>query len=161
MPRFVFTTDVEKMYRQMLVQKGDRKLQVIMWRNNPTLPLKYYELNTITYGTRSAPYLATKCLETIAKENMNHYPQGAQFLLNNFYVDDGIGGANSLVAAITIQTELTHILKKNGLKLQKCSANHEQLLQNFGAVENENKIDFNKDDAVKNLGLTWMPKGDK
>lgn len=32
MPRFVFTTDVEKMYRQMLVQNDYRKLQVIMWR---------------------------------------------------------------------------------------------------------------------------------
>lgn len=57
--------------------------------DNPSLPLKYYELNTITYGTRAAPYLATKCLETIAKKNLAHYPYGANFLLNNFYVDDG------------------------------------------------------------------------
>ncbi|XP_037960437.1 uncharacterized protein LOC119689635 [Teleopsis dalmanni] len=61
-PRFVFTTDIEKMYRQVLINPEDRRYQLIIWRSSPNSTIRYYQLNTITYGTRAAPYLATRCL---------------------------------------------------------------------------------------------------
>lgn len=163
LPRFVFTTDIEKMYRQMLIHPDDRRFQIIIWRHDPAMPIKYYQLNTITYGTRSAPYLATKCLERIAKDNMAQYPYGSQFLLKNFYVDDGMGGSDDLSVTLTIQQELTHILKKHGLNLQKWNANHPKLLQAIAEKEQEVNIDFSgtENQTVKILGLSWMPKADK
>lgn len=163
LPRFVFTTDIQKMYRQVLLHPEDRRYQIIIWRKDQTAPITYYQLNTVTYGTRSAPYLATKCLEKIAKDNMARYPYASQFLLDNFYVDDGIGGDDNLNTALTIQRELQHILKQHGLHLQKWSANHQQLLQNISETEQEVNFDFNNENStsVKTLGLTWMPRTDK
>ncbi|GBP12586.1 hypothetical protein EVAR_10249_1 [Eumeta japonica] len=48
------------MYRQIEVNESQRPLQQILWRFDPSKPLKSYTLNTVTYGTASAPFLATR-----------------------------------------------------------------------------------------------------
>lgn len=60
--RYVVTTDIIKMYRQILVYPSHTRYQQILWRDEPIRDVKTYELNTVTYGTASTSYLATKCL---------------------------------------------------------------------------------------------------
>lgn len=162
LPRFVFTTDIEKMYRQILIHQDDKKYQIILWREDPSSPIRYYQLNTVTYGTRAAPYLATKCLQKIASENEIDHPLGAQILKDCFYVDDGLGGSNSLNTAIESQLQLIHILRKHGFNCRKWSANHTQLLQNIPQDHREVNLDFSSNDkeSIKTLGLIWLPKDD-
>ncbi|KAK9752865.1 hypothetical protein QE152_g3865 [Popillia japonica] len=54
--------DIEKMYRQVLVEPSQRPLQRILWRSNPDDPIQVYNLNTVTYGTASASFLAIRSL---------------------------------------------------------------------------------------------------
>jgi len=51
------------------------------------------ELNTVTYGTASAPFLAIRYLLELSKES---HPVASQLIASDFYVDDMITGANSL-----------------------------------------------------------------
>jgi len=62
------TADIEKMYRQIRVHDEDCNLQKIFYRPDPNESLKQYKLMTVTYGTKSAPFLATRCLTELAKE---------------------------------------------------------------------------------------------
>lgn len=62
----VLTADVEKMYRQITICPEDRRFQRILWRNSPDQPLRIFELNTVTYGISSAPFLATRTLIELA-----------------------------------------------------------------------------------------------
>lgn len=55
-------SDIEKMYRQVLIHEQDRDLQRIFWRSKTTEPLLEYQLLTITYGMASAPSTAVKAL---------------------------------------------------------------------------------------------------
>jgi len=80
MHKYVFTADIEKMYRQIWINPNDQQYQMIVWRNDPSERLKFYRLKTFTYGTKSAPYLATKCLEYLASKNMQKYPIGSSAL---------------------------------------------------------------------------------
>lgn len=59
---YVFTADISKMYRQIKVDQQDRRYQMILWRQQTSEPIGIYELNTVTYGTSAAPYMATRCL---------------------------------------------------------------------------------------------------
>lgn len=59
---FDVTDDIKIMYRAVLVKHSRRSLQQIAFRFDPKEILKTYMLNTVTYGTASASYLATKCL---------------------------------------------------------------------------------------------------
>ncbi|XP_075210146.1 uncharacterized protein LOC142317990 [Lycorma delicatula] len=44
---YVITSDITKMYRQILVTQ-DSNLQRILWRENPEQDLKHYALRTVT-----------------------------------------------------------------------------------------------------------------
>ncbi|XP_018307765.1 uncharacterized protein [Mycetomoellerius zeteki] len=52
---YVVAADIEKMYRQILVAPEQRSLQRILWRKTTEDPIEVFELNTVTYGTASAP----------------------------------------------------------------------------------------------------------
>lgn len=60
--RYVLSADITKMYRQVLVNPKQTRLQRILWRNNVNKSIETYELKTLTYGTASAAYLSIKCL---------------------------------------------------------------------------------------------------
>jgi len=60
--RIVMSADVAKMYRQVWVHPEGRCLQRILWRKTHDQTITTYELNTVRYGTASAPFLATRCL---------------------------------------------------------------------------------------------------
>lgn len=63
---FVLTADIAQMFRQIAVAEQDRHLQRILWREEVNQPIRTYTLNTVTYGTTCAPFLAMRCLRELA-----------------------------------------------------------------------------------------------
>ncbi|XP_072403251.1 uncharacterized protein [Diabrotica undecimpunctata] len=96
---FVITADIEKMYRQVMINPKERSLQRIFWRSNPNEELEIYELNTVTYGTASAPFLAIRCIMELALNCEGNSPDLSQIIKNDIYVDDLITGADSIQEA--------------------------------------------------------------
>lgn len=60
----------------------------------------------ITYDTGPASFLAKKCLEVWAHEVQLMDPLGASMIMNNFYMDDLLGGANTEEPLIKIQRNI-------------------------------------------------------
>lgn len=58
MYKIALVADLEKMYRQILMRPEDRKFQKIIWRFLESEPIKTYQLNTITFRVKPAPYEA-------------------------------------------------------------------------------------------------------
>ncbi|XP_071572429.1 uncharacterized protein [Temnothorax nylanderi] len=73
---YVFSADMIKMYRQILVHPSQTCLQRILWRKNPTDVVLIYEMLTVTYGTASAYSLATGCVDDLAERNAIKFPIG-------------------------------------------------------------------------------------
>ncbi|XP_053681566.1 uncharacterized protein LOC128732345 [Sabethes cyaneus] len=88
--------DIAKMYRQVLVHRDDTSLQRILWRFSTDEPIQVYELLTVTYGLAPSSFLATRTLLQLADDEGSRYPLGREALLKNFYVDDFIGGAQTI-----------------------------------------------------------------
>lgn len=128
MKRYAFTADIEKMYRQVWVSPADQLMQLILWRPNPDEVLKIYKFKTVTYGTRSAPYLAVKCLQTLAEINSDKYPLASVVAKRDFYVDDLISGSDDLTEAMEIKDQLIDMMKSGGMNLRKWCSNHPMLL---------------------------------
>ncbi|XP_045498174.1 uncharacterized protein LOC123696164 isoform X2 [Colias croceus] len=91
--KFIATADVEKMYRMIYVHEDQHQLQQILWRFEPYEQIKQYKLKTVTYGTASAPYLATRCLKQLGLECPDKVI--SEIIQRDFYVDDLITGASS------------------------------------------------------------------
>lgn len=58
--------------------------------------LQTYKLNTVTYGTASATFLAIRCLIQLANENKDLYPIETKTIREDFYVDGLITGSNNI-----------------------------------------------------------------
>jgi hypothetical protein len=72
-----FTADIAKMYHQIILHPQDRDLQRILWRYFSEEPIQEYGFTTATYGTSSAPFLATRCLKKLADDKKCQYPRAA------------------------------------------------------------------------------------
>ncbi|GFS67817.1 acetoacetyl-CoA synthetase [Trichonephila clavipes] len=78
---------------------NQRKLQRILWRENMDEPIKTFELSTVTYGTTSAPFLATRTLKQLALDEAGNFPLGSSVVMSDMYIDDVLTGAETLLEA--------------------------------------------------------------
>jgi hypothetical protein len=108
--QIAFTADIAKTYCLVKIHADDRRLQQILWRKFIEEPLGTYELAIVTYGTASAPYLVTRCLQQLAKDESDDFSLAPEALTNNFYVDDTLCGAKTIEGALKLQQELIALL---------------------------------------------------
>ncbi|XP_072380678.1 uncharacterized protein [Diabrotica undecimpunctata] len=99
------------MYRQILIHDAHKPLQQILWRDNPADELSIYQLNTVTYGCTSSPYLAIKCINQLAIDHCTTLPTASQTILNDFYVDDLVTGSNDLSELQARCKDISYIIK--------------------------------------------------
>lgn len=78
------------------VSEKHRRLQNILWRDDPREPLKCPELQTVSFGTKSAPYLATRCLKKLADDMAIQFPLASKAILEQCYIDDILAGASDI-----------------------------------------------------------------
>ncbi|XP_036317858.1 uncharacterized protein LOC118732860, partial [Rhagoletis pomonella] len=155
--RFAITADISKMYRQFLVEKDDRKFQLIIWRNKEDEPLQMFELNTVTYGLACSPFLAIRSLFHIADLHSKTHPVGAAIIKRDFYVDDLLTGVDSLSELQQIKSEIIDILSSAGLNLTKWSTNCPQFIE---SSNEEFFIKTNEECITKMLGMAWKSTTD-
>jgi len=157
-----FTADIEKMYRQIQMDKSDWDYQRIVWRSNPQDEIQHYWLTTVTYGTTSAPYLATKCLQQLAEDEAEKYSAASTIVQRDFYVDDLMSGAQTVHEGKMIQSETMKLLRAGGFDLRKWSSNCEEMLNSIPAdyIESKTALQIDTDESIKTLGLSWHPKSD-
>ena len=157
-----FCADIEMMYRQILIHPNDRKYQRILWRTNSNEPIGHYELNTVTYGTGPASYLATKCLQIISRELEISNPTAAKAINSNFYMDDLMTGANTVEEALHLQKTVHTALLGAGFPLRKYQSNSTEFLNNIDQtlIETLNTRLLGAESFIYLLGLIWCPLSD-
>ncbi|XP_029178446.1 uncharacterized protein LOC114946187 [Nylanderia fulva] len=159
--RFVLVTDIEKMYRQILVHPEDCRLQTILWRHNSSDDVHEYELRTVTYGLACAPFLAIRTLHQLAADEEARYPRGVKALRHDCYVDDVVTGADSLEDAIDLQQELRSLCTAGGFPLRKWAANDPQVLTGIPPEHQLQRGPHSwEEESHATLGLRWHPQGD-
>ncbi|XP_071054940.1 uncharacterized protein [Onthophagus taurus] len=136
-----FMCDIQQMYRQILIVPHHRDYQRILWRDYKSGELNEYQLNTVTYGVSSAPYLALRTIQELARLNAAQFPEASRVLLHDMYVDDVVTGSFSLA---------------------KWASNEPKLLKNVSADLRVKPVslDNSEDGVVKVLGLHWEQYND-
>ncbi|GFW27423.1 uncharacterized protein TNCV_591151 [Trichonephila clavipes] len=61
---------------------------MILWKNSVDGPVQTCKLNTVTYGTTYAPYLATRTIQQLTRDEGEHYPLAASVTIRDIYMDD-------------------------------------------------------------------------
>ncbi|CAA9998760.1 unnamed protein product [Nesidiocoris tenuis] len=162
---FVFTADVRQMFRNIEILPKERDLLRILWRPHPELPIQDFRMNTVTYGTASAPFLANRVIRTISEVNKAQYPLASDILANRTYVDDCHGGGSSIESALEARSQMIDSLSSAKFELRKWASNHPDLLKGLPTdhlLPLNESVDFRIDDekSLKILGLSWNPTSD-
>ncbi|GFW18138.1 integrase catalytic domain-containing protein [Trichonephila clavipes] len=161
-PRIVFTADIEKTYRQILVADEDQKYQQILWRNNSNENIRTYKLKTVTYGLASASFLATRCIKQIALDDKDN-PNLSRVLQEDIYMDDLLSGSDTSNNAIFICKDIAHVLSTRGFHLRKWNSHSTEFLAQFSEHSyHDTRVEFSKDsnESFKVLVLFWNSSND-
>ncbi|XP_062542421.1 uncharacterized protein LOC134210387 [Armigeres subalbatus] len=163
--QIMLVSDVEKMFRQIWVHPEDRPLQCILWRSDPQDDISVYELKTVTYGTKPAPYLATRTLKQLAMDEGMAYPIGSRAVREDTYMDDIITGADTVEETCELRKQLSEMSEGGGFSLRKWASNSPKVLEGLPedslAIRTGDGINLDPDPSIKTLGLIWMPKSDQ
>ncbi|XP_074028527.1 uncharacterized protein [Leptinotarsa decemlineata] len=130
----------------------------ILWRFSPSEPIADYQLNTVTFGVASSPYLAIRTLHQLANDYLE-YPLASEVLKHSIYIDDILDGHNSLKICSTMKNEIIELLRKGGFEARKWASNSPELLHDLPESYKQN-IDVCLDlenNITKILGLRWNP----
>jgi len=127
--RVGLTADVEKMFRQVLISEEDCDLQRIVYRLQPEEPIRHYKLKTVTYGTKPASFLATRCLHEIGELIENILVR--RIICQDFYVNDVISWGDTDKECFDIHKQVHSILATAGFPLRKWGSSSSTLLNSF------------------------------
>ncbi|XP_018404638.1 PREDICTED: uncharacterized protein LOC108781221 [Cyphomyrmex costatus] len=152
--QYIFSSDIEKMDRQIDIHPDDWDFQRILWCDQSP-NLKTYQLPTVTYGLACAPFLALRAIQQLLTDEGSKYPLAVPCLQKGRYVDDLFGGAYSIEKTQEIVTQLNQLCTAGGFKLKKWSSNHPDILRLIPKDEQISSlsIDFDYDTVVHTLGL--------
>ncbi|XP_050535050.1 uncharacterized protein LOC126902072 [Daktulosphaira vitifoliae] len=147
------TADVAKMYRQILLHIRDCNLQRILYRSQPVEPLHEFNLRSITYGTKSASFLATRCLTQISQELPCTITR--RIITEDFYVDDLISGGSTEEECYTIYERLYLTLEKFGFPLHKWCCSSQAVIDRFSKAERDPNfmVELKDNEVISALGL--------
>ncbi|XP_029162158.1 uncharacterized protein LOC114933739 [Nylanderia fulva] len=157
--RFVFSADIAKMYRQILVDPQQTRLQRVLWRDEATASVQTYELITLTYGTATASYLATRALQFLAEMYAEEFPAGSRRVKRDFYVDDLLTGADTIEEALALKNQIVKILNRGGFQLSKWHSNESVLINDMYDKHNA-EVQIDRDATSRILGILWNPSMD-
>ncbi|XP_070142316.1 uncharacterized protein [Drosophila kikkawai] len=127
------------MYRCIDVHPEDAQYRRILWRAAEA-SINVYALTTLTFGTASAPFMAIRVIQQLAKDEQWHT------------IEDAADKRAQVSGAITSAC----------MELRKWSSNEESLLQSIPPEHQCSRTPLNWDtaDPIKALGMYWLPNKD-
>lgn len=147
------------MYRQVHVHPDDWDLQRILWideQGNSTA----FQLTTVTYGTKSAPFLALRSVSQLVTDEGHKYPRATVSLIKGWYVDDIYGGSNNFEELNNTFHEVKHLCMAGEFPLAKWQSNHPQFLARFSPESSKSDSIIIDEGSTNLLGLSWYTRLD-
>ncbi|XP_041565712.1 uncharacterized protein LOC121467673 [Drosophila elegans] len=156
--QYVFSADIEKMYRQIWVDPKHTPFQRILFRN-PDRDIREFELKTVSFGVNCAPYLAIRVLQQLATDVQHSHPKASDVIRHFLYVDDILAGADSKEdARLSIQE-----LNSAGFPLRKWTSNHKDILPHIPSdhLLRSDFLEIDAESMAKTLGVRWKAISDE
>ncbi|KAF2347858.1 Retrotransposon Pao, partial [Trinorchestia longiramus] len=91
------------------------------------------------------------------------YPEAQRFILNSFYVDDGLGSAETPEQTIQILTGARSILERYKIRLHKIVSSSDEVMRAFPSselAEDTEIVDLDHAPLHRSLGVFWDIKRD-
>ena len=163
-----FMCDIEQMFYQFKVNQEHRDfLRFLWWKDgNHKDEVVEYRMNVHLFGAASSPGCANYGLKQTANDNEKEFGEkAADFIRNNFYVDDGLKSVATESEAIDVIARSKDICAKGGLRLHKIVSNSREVMETVPSedmAKGLKELDFNIDalPIERALGVQWCIESD-
>lgn len=154
--------DIEQMFHQFHVNEADRDYLRFLWWRNGDLDSQpqTFRMRVHLFGASSSPGCANYGLKHLAREGEHLYPLGSQFVMKDFYMDDGVSSVETAEKAIKSAREARQLCALGGLRLHKFVSNDKAVLESIPSSEcalNITAVDLSLTDQPleRALGIYW------
>jgi hypothetical protein len=157
----ILSADVKQMYHQIIVKEEHRCYQRILYRFKPNEDLKIYEFTRVCFGLKCSPFLALRTIRQLASDECHEFPQAAEVVNRDIYMDDVATSVSTVNEAVTLSRQLIDLFKAGGFDLVKFTSNSSDVLKEIPESSRlSQNIQFGEKDLLKILGLCWDPAQD-
>ena len=154
--------DIEQMFYQFKVCEHHRDyFRFLWWEGDLNEPPTEFRMTVHLFGAKSSPGCANyglKMAADYAEEECGS--EAANFVRDNFYVDDGLTSVKTDNDAIALVTNTQQLCAKSGIRLHKFASNSQTVMQ--AIPEKDRAADLQNLDLLKScdivertLGLEW------
>ena len=162
-------SDIKKHFLNINIRESDRNWIRFLWRlpgsaGGPAI----MRFKVVPFGLRSSPFLAINTIWHHLALHRKDFPEACDSLRSSLYVDDYLGGAASVPAAIQLRKDITEVMALGGFPMVKWVTNDLTVLATIpeelrGASAPRfltEKISDNSAEPSKALGIQWEPAKD-
>lgn len=155
-----FMADVEAMFHSFYVNPEQRDYLRFYWfkNNDPNDELVQFRARVHIFGNRPSPAIATFALRHAMSQSESSTMEARSFVQRNFYVDDGLGCANTPEEAVAVLGEVKSALSTFGIRLHKIVSSSRRVVESFPTSERAeelSEIDFESSSMHRTLGVSW------
>lgn len=151
------TSDLKKMFLQILLCPEHRKFQRILWRFSVDEPLSVYQFDRVGFGLKASPYLALNTVRKLAHDEAQSFPLASKIVCEDTYMDNFISSVSSLDQAKNLYYELVNLFRAGGFQLVQWCTNSENLLNEIPEEHRLTQTINFDDSSCSVLGLQWHP----
>ena len=95
--KVTLTSDMSKIYRAVLLAENQRDHHRFAWRQDMKHPFKDHTMMRLTFGVSASAFATNMAMQQTSTDYELRSPQLERAVLDAFYVDDGLTGADSIV----------------------------------------------------------------
>ena len=117
-------SDIRKAFLNIEINESDRDLLRTFWIEGDKVWI--YRFARLPFGLTCSPFILAATLKKHL-ENSNIPPEKQKDILQSFYVDDNISGANNLDELIEFKSLMENTLKNAGMPLGQFNSNHPEM----------------------------------
>ncbi|XP_006817261.1 uncharacterized protein LOC102809485, partial [Saccoglossus kowalevskii] len=160
--------DIEAMFMQVGVDIKDRNYLGFLWWKDGDLTQEpsEYRMTVHLFGATSSPACANFALKTTADVNEDESNlEAADFVRNDFYMDDGLKSVPDPTQAINLIESCSQLCAKGGFKLHKFASNDKRVVENIPVdlrAKDIQSFDICHDNlpVERALGVYWCLESD-
>ena len=163
-----FICDIEAMFHQVKVNEEHRDLLRFLWWEDGDLTKepKEYRMTVHLFGATSSPGCANFALKATANDfELEFGATAADFLRNDFYVDDGLKSVTSVEEAVKLIANVKQMCNKGGFHLHKFVSNSKEVIRRIPEPDRadgvkELDLDLDSLPLERALGVHWCVESD-
>ncbi|XP_063841247.1 uncharacterized protein LOC135101332 [Scylla paramamosain] len=148
-----FVGDIAKMFNSIRLSEFDSHVHRFLWRDFEDRAPDHYALTAVPFGDICSPAIAILAMRQTAEKCKEEFPEAANVIVQDSYMDDIIHSMNDTEKASQIIKDVELILNRGNFHMKEWIIS--------GKTQVGNDVDLSGIPGEKVLGLVWNPVEDE